>query len=161
MGSWPALIPSIDPTCHFTVSPRLGFMTATALGCSTQPATSLSLSCSNNSLPHSDSSLLSSHTEPRTFRAQAATDLAKCRASRIRHPSELHAASRTSVPSRSFQGGSRVGYVLRSSVAPPDRFAITFLHDSHTSRSYEKLLNLSLCDDLISPDLGSPHRYLR
>jgi hypothetical protein len=112
MGNWPALIPSIDPTCHFTVSPRLGFTTATALGCSTQPTTSLSFRGSNNSPPHSSSFVLSSHTKPRTCYARAATDLARCRASRIRNPPELHAASRTSVRSRSFQGGSRVEYCV-------------------------------------------------
>lgn len=67
--------------------------------------TSISCCCNNHSLPHGSSFLLSS---PLTFRARAAADLAKCRASHIRNPSELHAANRTSVPSRSVQDGSRV-----------------------------------------------------
>jgi hypothetical protein len=45
----------------------------------------------------------------------------------FRNPSELHAGSRNSVPSRSFQGAPRVG-IMRSSAAPPDRFDFDLQH---------------------------------
>ena len=47
------------------------------------------------------------------------------------------------------------GLILRSSAEPPDRFAITFLHDSQTFRSYERILDLILRrSDLTGSPLG-------
>jgi len=108
MGNWPALTPSMDPTCHFTMSPRLGFMVAYyRLGPQyppLQPATSLTCRRNNDhSLPQSSRFRSSSHTKPRTTRATG------CYSSGVMQGAILQSCSKPcSVPSRSVQGTSRV-----------------------------------------------------
>jgi hypothetical protein len=91
------------------------------------PGRAAAATINNHSLPHGSVVMLSSHTEPRSFHARAASDLAKCRASHI-SPSFRAAYRKPEFGAfRSFQGASQVG-IMRSSLAPPDRFDFDLQH---------------------------------
>jgi hypothetical protein len=114
----------------FAVSPGLGFRTAVSLGRSTQPINSINCRCNsrcNNRSLLSLQLLVVVSYEATLFSARAASDLATCRASHIRHPSEMHAASRTSVPSRSFTGHPGLYDVFPSGATRPVRSDFLFL----------------------------------
>lgn len=169
-GTGPRLFLRWTRSCRpvvFTVSPRLGFMKYHRLGLqhSTNHQDELPLQQPTIIACHMALALccrlIRSHTR---FMHGPLVIWRNAGRLTFRHPSELHAGSRNSVPSRSFQGASRVG-IMRSSVAPPDRFDFDLQHGFRAVSDHVKTpgsLDLSAIGSRRSPlRVRSCHEHRR